>query len=73
MNYLLLLCARPGLSFVQIFSRVTKGERPALHEQCVTDTNVHAAAAWASAMHQCLQGEPAARPAFADISSIVAQ
>jgi hypothetical protein len=55
------------MSFVEIFSAVTRGDRPLLHTDALHDTNVHNAAHHAAVMQQCLQSKPIDRPSFADI------
>jgi hypothetical protein len=57
------------MSFVEIISAVTRGDRPILHTDALHDSNVHNAAHHAAVMHKCLQSKPIDRPNFADIQS----
>jgi hypothetical protein len=60
---------RYGMSFVEIISAVTRGERPELNRNCIHDSNVQGAAAFATLMKQCLAAEPTERPSFVRIIS----
>jgi hypothetical protein len=52
------------MSFVEIISAVTRGERPELTKSCIHDTNVQGAVCYANIMKQCLSAEPSERPSF---------
>jgi serine/threonine protein kinase len=56
-----------GLSFVQILTAVTQGQRPDVQVKFVNDNNVAHAHLLADIMAECLQGNPFFRPSFIDI------
>jgi Protein tyrosine and serine/threonine kinase len=56
-----------GMSFVEIISHVTRGERPEVPQRSVSNDNVLHAVLHTDIMAQCLQGAPTDRPTFDQI------
>jgi serine/threonine protein kinase len=56
-----------GMSYVEIISAVSRGERPELCTDALHDSNVYGAEHYATVMSHCLRAEAKDRPTFDDI------
>jgi serine/threonine protein kinase len=61
-----------GLTFIQIITAVSRGERPVVPSEYVDDSNVLAAATHVAVMRQCFKEDPSERPSFVEISQQLA-
>jgi serine/threonine protein kinase len=61
-----------GLTFIQIITAVSRGERPIVPVEYVDDSNVLAAAVHVAIMTECFRGDPSERPSFLEIGEQLA-